>query len=171
MKKIWWWIIGLLLVAILVVVLHLLGFFWFGISSPKIQVDVISPHEEIIIEDVPMEEVVLNAGETVLMYLSEGRIFELKDVISQDGLTFFPYPSIWDEEKMQTFSYDQIGETDFLSLDEAYTWGIRDGVGDDIVLTTQDYFDSFLWDANYLEAPVRLVNEEVVSRGNTLMDL
>ena len=114
---------------------------------------------------------ILSAGETVLLYLSEGRIFELKDVISQDGLTFLPYPSVWDEEKIQTFSQDQIGETDFSSLSEEYTWGIWDGVGDDIVLTTKDYFDRFLWDENYLEAPARFMNEEVLSRGNTLMDL
>ena len=58
MKKIWWFILGLFVVAILVVVLHLLGFFWYGASS-EIKVDTISPHEEIVLDDVSMNEEII----------------------------------------------------------------------------------------------------------------
>lgn len=48
---------------------------------------------------------------------------------------------------------------------------MRDGSGEDIEMTAAEYYDRFIWDQNYLEAPEVYVNEEIESRGNTLVNL
>lgn len=48
-----------------------------------------------------------------------------------------------------------------------YTWGAYDGTGDPIVLTFKDYFEAFVYDANYLEPHLIGVNT-VVGTGNSI---
>ena len=63
-------------------------------------------------------------------------------------------------------------DTEFLALPEAVIWGTWDGRGDDMVLTAQEYYDNFIWDQNYLDAPEVFIGDEVVLfRGNTVVQL
>ena len=124
------------------------------------------------------ENFLLSAGNIVLNFLSQGNIFALQEVIASEGLTFLPYPNYgllenyWSLEKFQTFSPDMMSDIDFLSLPDPLIRGTWDGIGEDIVLTTQEYYDRFIWDHNYLEAPEIFVGDEVASsRGNTLLQL
>jgi hypothetical protein len=46
---------------------------------------------------------------------------------------------------------------DFLALSGSFVWGEWDGSGEEIVLSAQEYYNRFIWDYNYLEAPEVLV--------------
>ena len=127
----------------------------------------ISP--EFVLEDV--DEFLLLAGQTVLSYLSQEMVFGLQEVISAEGLTFLPYPSDWMIEGNQTFFPDALPDEDFLAMEDTFLWGRRDGSGEEIILTPMEYYERFIWDRNYLEAPEVLVGDEVASRGNTLVAL
>ncbi|MDR2416463.1 MAG: hypothetical protein LBD75_07920 [Candidatus Peribacteria bacterium] len=45
------------------------------------------------------------------------------------------------------------------------------GSGEPIKLTFDEYYNRFIWDYNYFLVPQIFVNEEVVSRGNTSVNL
>ena len=40
-----------------------------------------------------------------------------------------------------------------------------------MTLSFRDYYQQFIWERNYIEAPKILTGDVVISRGNTVMDL
>lgn len=81
----------------------------------------------------------------------------------EDGVTFTPYSNV--SESDQTFTGSQVAA--FGSDSNLYLWGYYDGVGDPMELTPKEYFDRFVFNADYTEAPYLAVNR-VLSRGNSL---
>ena len=81
----------------------------------------------------------------------------------EDGVTFTPYSYVTDRD--QVFSPAQIAA--FGSDTDQYLWGSYDGVGDPMELTPGEYFDRFVFNADYTQAPFLIVNR-VLSRGNSL---
>ena len=81
----------------------------------------------------------------------------------EDGVTFTPYSYVTDRD--QVFTPAQIAA--FGSDSSQYLWGYFDGVGDPMELTPMEYFDRFVFNADYTQAPFLIVNR-VLSRGNSL---
>ena len=80
------------------------------------------------------------------------------------GVTFTPYSTVEPEMDLN-FSAKQIRK---LEEDSAlYVWGITDGRGDPIRMTMTDYFDRYVYDADYCQAPEIGIDRIVVS-GNAL---
>ena len=53
------------------------------------------------------------------------------------------------------------------SDEEIYTWGLEDGIGEPIRLTGTEYFDRYVYNADYASAPEQGV-DEVLMQGNAL---
>lgn len=76
-------------------------------------------------------------------------------------LRFAPYPHLTPDN----LSFCPAQLTEFTDLNQSYQWGWFDGTGDPINLTPADYYARFIYDADYLSAPVVGLNREV-SSGN-----
>ncbi len=82
----------------------------------------------------------------------------------QKGVTFTPYSTV-DTEANLTFSVSGILHA---ADDPAeYIWGITDGQGAPIQLTMADYFDTYVFNVDYTQAPVIGV-DQVIGSGNSL---
>lgn len=83
------------------------------------------------------------------------------------GVTFTPYSTV-DPQHDQHFSADQIKN---LAQDTTtYTWGYEDGRGDPIQMTISEYFERFVFDADYTQAP-QVGVDQIITSGNALENL
>lgn len=83
------------------------------------------------------------------------------------GVTFTPYSTV-DFETDQTFTPAQIRN---LAEDQTvYTWGFVDGRGSLINMTMSQYFEEYVFNVDYSQAP-RIAVDEIVLSGNALENL
>jgi len=105
---------------------------------------------------------------TILGYIKAGDYEALADAVHPEyGLVFSPYANIsFSTDKC--FTPDQVRRlgTD----DTTYIWGTLDGSGAPIEMTPADYFKQFVYDRDYLNAPVVGVNY-IVKTGNALENI
>lgn len=85
----------------------------------------------------------------------------------EKGVVFAPYSTI-DLSVQQQFTPGQIRKTE--SDASIYVWGMYDGEGSPIELTLSDYFDEFVYNADYSSAPVIGV-DSIVKTGNSLENI
>jgi hypothetical protein len=110
---------------------------------------------------------VIELGLTVLDLLRGYRYDELGELIHpQQCLYFSPYPYLG-ESSLRFCPADLITAT---PSDQLYDWGWYDGSGEPIKLTFHDYHDRFVYDADFLHAPVVGFNT-AVSSGNSINNL
>lgn len=80
------------------------------------------------------------------------------------GVTFTPYSTV-DPETDPTFSAQQIRH---LAEDTtSYFWGYSDGRGEPMEMTMAEYFERFVFDADYTQAP-NIGVDQIVTSGNAL---
>lgn len=83
------------------------------------------------------------------------------------GVTFTPYSTV-DPDSDRNFTYDQIRN---LAQDpNVYTWGFEDGRGEAIRMTFPQYFERYVYDRDYIQAP-ELGVDRVMTGGNALENL
>lgn len=80
------------------------------------------------------------------------------------GVRFTPYTFVSVENDL-IFSKNEI--KDFLSDEKVYQWGYYDGLGDEIKLTPGEYYENFIYTAEYVNAP-EIGYNEVLSFGNMM---
>jgi copper amine oxidase-like protein len=78
------------------------------------------------------------------------------------GVRFTPYTYVSIENDI-VFNQEEINN--FFNDQAVYTWGSYDGKGDNILLTSNQYYDKFIYTADFINAEVIGYNE-VLSRGN-----
>lgn len=83
------------------------------------------------------------------------------------GVRFTPYFYI-DAQNDQNFSAQQISGV--LQDGQIYNWGSYDGSGEPIDLTFADYYDAFVYDLDFLNAPM-LGNNYPIGTGNIVDNL
>ncbi len=79
------------------------------------------------------------------------------------GVTFTPYSTV-DLKANLNFKADKIKNA--ADDKNKYSWGLTDGKGEPIQLTISDYFDQYVYNADYLEAPVIGI-DQVMASGNS----
>lgn len=85
----------------------------------------------------------------------------------QQGVTFTPYSTVEPEMDLN-FSAQQIKK---LAKDESiYVWGFTDGKGDPIQMTMLDYFNRYVFNADYSQAP-QIGIDRIQMTGNALENL
>lgn len=92
-----------------------------------------------------------SAAAALLQSMKAGDFSAVADWVDpQVGVTFTPYSTV-------DFSVDlclSSEEVSFLGTDPTLrTWGIYDGSGEPMELTGQAYWDQFVWNTDYTEAP------------------
>ncbi len=83
------------------------------------------------------------------------------------GVRFTPYPYV-DLQADLVFTSQQI--TNLLQSSQVYTWGSFDGTGDPIDLTFSDYYDRFVYDADYANAHL-IGNNIEIGTGNAIHNI
>lgn len=82
----------------------------------------------------------------------------------EKGVVFAPYSTV-DLNTNVALTCNQIaGAPTDTTL---YQWGVADGSGDPISLTIKDYFDRYVYNADYANAPVIGI-DQVIGQGNAL---
>ena len=83
------------------------------------------------------------------------------------GVTFTPYSSV-DPNSDLNFAADQIRN---LAQDQnVYIWGFEDGRGEPIQMTFPQYFERYVYDRDYIQAP-ELGVDRIMTGGNALENL
>ncbi|MBO9600142.1 MAG: hypothetical protein J7559_20265 [Cohnella sp.] len=109
------------------------------------------------------EETLKDAAANIVELLRDRDLASLSDWIDpQQGLRFSPYSHI-DPENSQVFQPGQL--PDFKDTAKL-TWGIADGSGEPIELTFRDYFDKYVYNQDFAEAPNVTVNNSL-AKGTT----
>ena len=78
-------------------------------------------------------------------------------VHSEMGVRFSPYTYV--EEEHLVFSAEEL--PDLIGSDETYTWGQFDGTGDPINMTFDEYYDRFIYSADFANPEAMAVDEEL----------
>lgn len=113
------------------------------------------------------EELVQETADKVISLIKAKDVEELTNYVHQEkGVLFSPYAHI--EKDAITVKKDEIANT-FKSQDKL-TWGTRDGSGEPIELTPIEYYNEFIYDANYAEADEVVLNP-TEPRGNTIKNI
>lgn len=73
------------------------------------------------------------------------------------GLRFSPYTYV--EETHLVFFPDEL--VDLMESEELFLWGVYDGTGDPIEMTFADYYDAFIYSADFANPEEMAVNEEL----------
>lgn len=101
----------------------------------------------------------------VVELLEEEDMEGLKDHVHPDkGLRFSAYPYV-DLEEDIVLMKDEI--VDAYNSSETHIWGETDGEGADIDLSFKDYFEEYVYDEDFLNAPLIGYNR-ILSGGNTI---
>lgn len=107
----------------------------------------------------------LNAGSAVLLALQNGDIEALAGIVHPErGVTFTPYSTV-DPISNLTFLPDQL--TEAASNRTQYVWGTAQGSGEPIKLSLNDYLERYVYNANYVSAPIIGI-DYIISSGNSL---
>lgn len=107
----------------------------------------------------------LEAASQVVLALKEEDFQGLAQWIDPDrGLTFTPYSTV-DLTLNLNFTSQQIAE--IAEDTTVYSWGSWDGSGAALQMTFDDYFDGFIYDADYSQATQIGVDKVLIS-GNSL---
>ncbi|WP_078380511.1 hypothetical protein [Sutcliffiella halmapala] len=114
------------------------------------------------------EEEILTVEETaehIVSLLSTKDFAELETLVHPEkGVRFTPYGYVNAEED-QVFSSKEV--VDLWENDRSFLWGYYDGTGDPIELTFQEYYSRFVYDADYVNAKERSINQRL-GQGNSL---
>lgn len=99
---------------------------------------------------------VRTAADALLSAMQQGDFAGIAQYISPTkGVTFTPY-SFVDPGTDRCFTAEQVAA--FGSDSTTYLWGAYDGSGNPMLLTPQAYWDQFVWNTDYTQAPDVTVN-------------
>lgn len=89
--------------------------------------------------------------------------------IDDEWIYFLPYPYIDNLENKKSFSSEEM--KNLYTDDKKILWWYWDGRWDGMYLSFKDFYQRFVVDHNYTQAPIVLLWDDVVSRGNTSNNL
>lgn len=107
----------------------------------------------------------LEAGNRVLKALKDRDYGALSLLAHPDlGITFTPYSTV-DPDRDIVLTAELLAQAGKDTT--RYTWGVSHGSGDPIYLTVSEYIDTYVFNADYTQAPLLGV-DRVISSGNSL---
>ncbi|RUS49143.1 lipoprotein [Cohnella sp. AR92] len=111
----------------------------------------------------PQEQSLANAADEVMGALRDRDLVRLASwTDAEKGLRFSPYPHLNSETDL-VFQADRFPS---FKDDTTLEWGSYDGSGEPIKLSFRDYFEKFVYDQDFADAPVVSVGK-LASSGNT----
>jgi hypothetical protein len=98
------------------------------------------------------------AADVVINALADKDLATVADFVHPDlGVRFSPYTYV--ENDHQVFLPDELPE--LVGSDEIFLWGYYDGTGDPIELTFDDYYEAFVYSADFANPEEMAVDEEL----------
>ena len=79
------------------------------------------------------------------------------------GVRFSPYAYVGNEDK--TMTVEEI--KNFFTDKKKYNWGVYDGSGESIIFTPKEYYQRFIYNVDYLNAP-QVSYDKTLGQGNTI---
>ncbi|MPM95528.1 hypothetical protein SDC9_142683 [bioreactor metagenome] len=127
-------------------------------------IDGSSSIETSTVQDLSSNRALLEFAEKVTESIKEKNFQTLSTYIHPTkGVTFTPYSTV-DLKANLNFKADKIKNA--ADDKNKYSWGLTDGKGEPIQLTISDYFDQYVYNADYLEASVIGI-DQVIASGNS----
>jgi hypothetical protein len=117
---------------------------------------------------VPGAESLLSTAISVVELIADGDFETVADFVHPtEGVRFSPYGYVNADNDLLFTE----GELDgIMQSSQVYTWGAFDGTGDPIDKNFSDYYDRFIYDADFAN-PEIIGNNTVVGSGNTLINI
>jgi hypothetical protein len=117
------------------------------------------PTATVIVTPEPPTPLTLEeAAEKVINALAEKDMAAVAEFVHpEQGVRFSPYTYV--EESHQVFAADEL--VNLPGSDETYLWGTFDGTGDPIELTFDDYYQRFIYSADFANPEQMAVDEEL----------
>ena len=112
------------------------------------------------------DEKLMQRAKEVLLTLKGKDLNEFKSYIHPTkGIRFTPYSTV------DTINDIQLQRNEFLSNgeEEVTNWGAYDGSGEPILLNAEDYFEQFVYNADFVNAEEHSINKTMGS-GNSLVN-
>jgi hypothetical protein len=101
-------------------------------------------------------------------FLKEKNLAGLSRLVHPEkGVVFHPFGHI-DPQTAVTLMPEEIKE--LFKSRRVMIWGHEDGTGDPIEMTFQEYYEEYLFEINYLEAPVASFNKRA-GKGNSINNI
>ncbi|WP_459128873.1 hypothetical protein [Guggenheimella bovis] len=110
------------------------------------------------VTDIAPSNSIDKAGYEVLVTLKDQDWSKLETLTSSKGIRFSPYSYVTESDIV-------LKPADF-TKEDILTWGSYDGSGEPMKLSFSDYYKEFIYDHDYLTAPVVNVND-FTGQGNT----
>lgn len=111
------------------------------------------------------ESNIVETAQLALNLIKEGDYAKLSEMVHPvDGVYFSPYSNI-DLKTDMHFTAGQLAK--FAADGTNYLWGYTDGEGAPIELTPKKYFEKYVFDVDYTEAPV-IGRNYIVKSGNSI---
>jgi hypothetical protein len=107
------------------------------------------------------------SAEQVINALAEKNLASVAEVVHPAlGVRFSPYAYV--EDSHQVFTAEEL--VNLPGSDETYLWGNFDGTGDPIELTFDDYYERFIYSADFANPEQMGVNERI-GHGNSINNI
>ncbi|MCI2057439.1 MAG: hypothetical protein LKJ86_09935 [Oscillibacter sp.] len=97
-----------------------------------------------------------SAADALLASMASGDFAAVADWAGDGTVAFTPYSTVDPSCDRQVTAAEL---ENFATDTTVYTWGIYDGSGEDIKMTPKEYWDRFVWTADWTKAPLVSVNE------------
>lgn len=111
------------------------------------------------------DALLLESAEQVLYAMRDGDYRALSALVHPtQGVLFTPYSTV-DPDCNRLLTAQQVAQV--AQDQEVYTWGVQDGKGDPIQMTSEAYFARYVFNADYTQAP-QVSLDQVLVTGNAL---
>lgn len=108
------------------------------------------------------------ASKQVIQMLKNKNLDDLAEYVNPvKGVRFSPYAHI---DVQNDIILKPLDLKDKFDDNTVYKWGLYDGSGEPIELTFSDYYDKFIYDADFANAE-KFATNELLSTGNTLSNI
>lgn len=153
-------------IILLIIIIALAGGGYYAYKAsqePATADQTAQPDQTPTIAETPKEEQLVAAGKEVLKAMATKDFVMLATLTSTEGLSLNEIPNL-------DFSVSNLPQSEISQIPtdtQTFMWGYTDGQGLEIDITRKEYFEKYLFNHDYLNAPVIAVNE-TLGRGNSL---
>ena len=125
---------------------------------------------QVHITEANKDSILMDMTKEALSYIKNKQYSKLDSLVHPEkGIRFSPYATV-DASTDKKFSKEEFAALFTTNKNKKYNWGSYDGSGDPILLTAPQYFNKFVYDANFLDPQKAGVNK-VFKEGNSINNL
>ncbi|HHZ02107.1 MAG TPA: hypothetical protein GX396_04120 [Tissierellia bacterium] len=129
-------------------------------NQKKIEIEL---NEDGIIKTEIAKEIIEETAKELMTWIKNKDATKIADYVHPvKGVRFTPYTTVLTERDI-VFNKEDM--ENFFKDENLYTWGIYDGIGDEIKLTPSQYYEKFIYSEDFISAP-EIGYNEIISKGS-----